>query len=453
MLMLLGLVASGLVGVTLLAAGALRSQMIINLDTQIVDVASSMGSDMNLGVSELGDGALLTFPGAFLMMTVDPNGEVLKVESSPGAQGALPKLDTLAEEGVTAGRSVYQTITPEGEWRTYASAIHSGYLIISVSTDSIDETANQFLRINAMIALSALLSVTIMGSYTLSRNLEPLHDLEMTSRRITSGDLSERVPQTDPRTEVGGLAEAMNSMLSRLESAFNELEESRQDALESNERTQQFTADVSHELRTPLTSIQGFAELGTREQPDNPLFSKILGQSKRMSLLVEDLLTLARLDQGATLTLEEVDLVAVTLDAVDMLNGVSEGRKIDVVFESSVMHKVDPGPFRQIVTNLVSNALYYTPGAVTVTVSKMPDGSSILKVEDEGPGINPEDIEHVFDRFYRADTSRSRNTGGSGLGLSIVASLVKAHEAELTLESSPETGSVFTVAFSTISDL
>jgi signal transduction histidine kinase len=306
-----------------------------------------------------------------------------------------------------------------------------------------------------------LIVLTVLGGagYVLVRNsLRPLVEVEGTARAIAAGDLSQRVPVGDERTEVGRLSLALNGMLSRIESAFRAQQASEEAARGSEHRMRRFVADASHELRTPLTSIRGFAELyrqgAVRSEEDvRRLMERIEAEGGRMGLLVEDLLLLARMDQQRPLTFGPVDLAEVAGDVVHDATAVQPDRPISLHLDGSLADVPvvigDEGRLRQVIGNLVTNALTHTPpdARVTVTLSEAagdPD-RVVLRVADEGPGMDPADAERAFERFYRADTSRTRAAGGTGLGLAIVSSLVAAHGGSVELATAPGEGAVFTV--------
>jgi two-component system OmpR family sensor kinase len=293
-------------------------------------------------------------------------------------------------------------------------------------------------------------------------SLRPLGEVERTAKAIAAGDLSQRVPEGDQRTEVGRLSTALNGMLTRIESAFRAQKESEEHARGSAERMRRFVADASHELRTPLTSIRGFAELyrqgAVRETAElDRMMRRVEDEASRMGLLVEDLLLLARLDQQRPLRAEPVDLLEVVSDAVHDARVLAPDRQVDldVAGDEAPVVLGDDARLRQVVTNLVSNAVTHTPAgtpvAVTLRTSRRPgpDGSPVgwvrVGVHDQGPGLSDEDKDRVFERFYRGDKSRTRAAGGSGLGLSIVAALVAAHHGVVSVESEPGRGSVFLV--------
>ncbi len=316
-------------------------------------------------------------------------------------------------------------------------------------------------RLVLLLLVIGGVTVAVLGAvgYLLVRgSLRPLQDVERTAAAIAAGDLSERVPHADSRSEVGQLAAALNVMLAQIESAFAEREAGELAARSSEERMRRFVADASHELRTPLTTIRGFAELyrqGAVSDDDGVrrLVARIEGEAARMGLLVEDLLLLARLDQQRPLAREPVDLLALTTEAVESARAVAPDRP--VVLEVGALDALpvvvgDAARLRQVLDNLLGNALRHTPAGTRVTVSvgtRRGDGDEPPWVEvgvaDEGPGMGAAEAERVFERFYRADESRNRSDGGTGLGLAIASSLVQAHGGTLGVDTAPGRGARF----------
>jgi two-component system OmpR family sensor kinase len=336
-----------------------------------------------------------------------------------------------------------------------------GIYVRAVSLGDVQDTIQRLVLAELLVGAVVLLLLGGLAYVVVRSSLRPLKQVEETAAEIAAGDLSRRVPESDSRTEVGRLSLAFNAMLGQIESAFRAREESENSALASEERMRRFVADASHELRTPLTSIRGFAELYRQGAvPDADSLDRVMrrveDEAARMGLLVEDLLLLARLDQQRPLELEPVDLLVVAGDAVHDARVLAPDRAIDLdlLGDGAPVVLGDESRLRQVVTNLVSNALTHTPAGTPVSVTLevepaepgdgMPD-RVLLAVTDHGPGMTEEDRAQVFERFYRADPSRTRAAGGSGLGLSIVAALVAAHGGRVGVQSAPGDGSRFLV--------
>jgi signal transduction histidine kinase len=361
------------------------------------------------------------------------------------------------------GSQKFRTVsTQNGEraWRVTTADLPDGWTAV-VGTDlhRDQEVIGRLIWLEVVIGLVVL---TVLGAagYLLVRNsLRPLRDVERTAQAIAAGDLSQRVPVGDDRTEVGRLSTALNGMLSRIETLFRAQQASEEEARASETRMRRFVADASHELRTPLTSIRGFAELYRQGAVSTSgdtrrLMQRIEDEGGRMGLLVEDLLLLARLDQQRPLTVAPVDLAELAGDAVHDARAVQPDRPIVLHLDDSLTDvpvvRGDEGRLRQVIGNLVSNALTHTPSGTRVTVSLAEEaehpGMVVLRVADRGPGLAAEDAARVFERFYRADASRTREEGGgTGLGLAIVASLVAAHGGSVEILTAPGEGATFVV--------
>ena len=280
--------------------------------------------------------------------------------------------------------------------------------------------------------------------------LRPLVAIEHTAAAIGAGDLSKRVERAEPRTEIGRLGLALNAMLGQIEHAFRAREA-------SEEKLRRFVADASHELRTPLAAVRAYAELfkrGASARPDDleRAMSGISRESERMSLLVEDLLLLARLDEGRPLERSPVDLREVVGEAVETARTVEPSRPISLEAEPAVVLG-DRDRLRQVLDNLLANVRAHTPpgSAVQVRVTRNA-ASAVIEVEDTGPGLGEQEVEQVFERFHRGDPSRSRSSGGVGLGLSIVAAVAEAHGGSASVDSVPGEGSTFRIKLPLLTD-
>ncbi|GAA2427328.1 sensory box histidine kinase PhoR [Actinomadura vinacea] len=351
------------------------------------------------------------------------------------------------------------------DWRILAQPLPGGgILVLGLSLDEVRRTVNQLVVIDVIVGLLVVTMLAAVGVWVVRASLRPLAAIEQTAGAIAAGDLARRVPEADPRTEVGRLGRSLNSMLAQIESAFGARAESEaaarrseETALRSEERMRRFVADASHELRTPLTAIRGFAEFyrqGAARTPEevDRLIGRIEEMAERMGLLVEDLLLLARLDQQRPIEKRPVDLLAVAAEAVQETRVVAPDRSIELEVEGGVAYQVvgDEPRLRQVLGNLLTNAITHTPEGTSVTVRLKPGSlgeapAVVCEVADEGPGLSPEQAERVFERFYRANPSRSREDGSTGLGLAIVAALVGAHEGKVEVDSAPGEGAVFRV--------
>jgi two-component system, OmpR family, sensor kinase len=327
-------------------------------------------------------------------------------------------------------------------YRVHAVAVPGGTLVTAISLDPTDETLASLTHVELLVSVGVMIALLLLALWVVRLGMRPLDDMTETAGAIAGGDLTRRIRRADGRSEVGRLGSALNGMLSQIEAAFRE-------RTSSEARLRRFVADASHELRTPLTSIRGYAELlrkGVFDTEDDRrrAAERIEGEASRMGLLVDDLLLLARLDQGRPLELAPVDLCRVVTDAVESTQ-VSDGdRPVSVEMEGSVMVLGDAARLRQIVDNLVHNAVVHTPAGTPVHVSVVREGPmAVLRVADDGPGLDSEKAARVFDRFYRG--SEARTGEGTGLGLSIVAALAAAHDGRASVDAVAGAGAVFTV--------
>jgi two-component system, OmpR family, sensor kinase len=315
----------------------------------------------------------------------------------------------------------------------------------------VDRSVATLLRSLVLVGVVVLGATILIGWWLIRRDLRPLEQVTATAERISAGDMSSRVGVRDDGSEVGRLGQAFDTMLDQIQGAF----EAQRAALVAKERSEtklrQFVADASHELRTPLTAVRGYAELyragGLSEEAAlEQAMSRIGTESRRMAALVEDLLLLARLDQGRPLRSEPVVLTELVNDAVADAQAVEPERPVRAEVERSVVVRGDEDRLRQVIGNLFTNVRVHTPPGTPVDVSLgVQDGVSVLSVSDHGPGVEADHIEHIFDRFYRADTGRSRDTGGAGLGLSIAASVALAHGGTIDYTATPGGGATFTL--------
>jgi two-component system OmpR family sensor kinase len=337
-------------------------------------------------------------------------------------------------------------------FRVLASALDNGdVLIVAQPLGDTGSTLHHLLLVELAVTAAAVVVALIGGLWLVRIGLRPLRDMERSAESIADGNLTERVPGENDTTEVGRLARTLNVMLSRIESAFTARLTSERRLRASEQQLRQFVADASHELRTPIAAISAYAELfgrGASEQKADleRLMGGIRSETTRMEHLVADLLLLARLDEGRPMENRSVDLVALCAEAVQTASTV--GPEWPLAFEASEPIEVlgDATSLRQVIDNLLGNIRAHTPPGSTGRVSVDRDGASaVIAVTDNGPGMDPDAAEHVFERFYRSDPSRSRTHGGAGLGLSIVSAIVVAHGGTVSAQGSAGTGTTFIV--------
>jgi two-component system OmpR family sensor kinase len=455
--LLVALVAVGLIATGFAATSLLRGYLLEQRNAELETAVRSTEHNPRV-FDACSAGTYQSGPEAWFYGCIPPGGDEVVALQGPSDVGDLPDLDRLGEH---AGNQPSTVPSADGrtDWRVMTGDLPGGYTLVVATDLEGDQAAIRKLVSTEVIVGLIVLTVLGVAGYVLVRNsLRPLAEVESTARAIAAGDLSRRVPEGDERTEVGRLSTSLNGMLSRIEAAFRAQQASEEQARGSEHRMRRFVADASHELRTPLTSIRGFAELyrqgAVRSDEDvRRLMERIEAEGARMGLLVEDLLLLARLDQQRPLTFAPVDLAAIAGDAVHDAKAVQPDRPIALHLDESLTDvpvvRGDEGRLRQVVGNLVTNALTHTPAGtrVTVTVAEAPDdpGVLVLRVADEGPGMDDADAERAFERFYRADASRNRSAGGTGLGLAIVSSLVAAHGGSVGLDTAPGKGAVVTV--------
>lgn len=441
------------------------------------------------------------------------------MEQSP--QPSLPKLPT-GKNWAPSGHPVLMNLPAQSggdTWRVMAqqatvnvvtsdldgdvtSQQETVTMLVTVDLGPVSAEVQRLITVELIVGAAIVVVLAVVGVGVVRANLRPLDDIEMTAGEIAKGHLYHRIPERDPRTEVGSLGRSLNAMLAQVESAFNAQQESEQAAHQSEERMRRFIADASHELRTPLTTIRGFAAHyrqrgganGWRSRPRSGpggnqvqsggtdaadslspmppggaddlspedldhLMARVESEATRMGLLVEDLLTLARLDQARPLAKAPVDLLTLAADAVQDARIVSPGRPIELTVAPGTAFLVDGDEprLRQVFANLVNNAITHTPAGTPVrvtigrgTLGQGPDGQDggpavVVDVADDGPGMSPDQAQRVFERFYRADAARNRSSGGTGLGLAIVAGLVSAHGGTVGLRTAPGQGADFEV--------
>ncbi len=378
---------------------------------------------------------------------IDSSGTVVSdiQLSSSSSQPALPA--TLPTAGPDGTYFTVGSTSGSGDWRVYlrpAERTSGGQVLLAVPITEVTDSLDRLLLIETSAAVGLLTLLGIGSWLILRRGLRPLEQMATSSRSIAAGDLSERVSPADGRTEVGQLGLALNTMLDDIEVAFREREATEQ-------RLRQFLADASHELRTPLTSIQGFAELFRLEDEHDHvnleiILRRIEEESARMKVLVEDLLLLARLDETRPNDRAPVDLAVLAADACSDAVALDRSRPITLNAPNPLVIQGDQDHLRQAITNLVTNAVHHTPPGSNIEVgAEVDDGYAVVTVRDHGPGLDPNGLEHVFDRFWQADNARVGS--GAGLGLAIVAGIASEHGGEATGVNAPGGGACFRLRF------
>ncbi|MEO5899904.1 MAG: HAMP domain-containing sensor histidine kinase [Ilumatobacteraceae bacterium] len=400
-------------------------------------------------------------PGLFVAL-LDPDGAtVIRIPArEPGHKPLDADLDDVAlppsSPGDFVDRPYFSTLAStsgDDDIRVRTSRLQNGeVLVLGVSLHEADRSQRSLIAIEAFVAAAAHVLAALFGWVLVRVGLRPLRRVEQTALLIAAGgDLEHEVPGSDRPTEIGRLASALNTMLARIRGAFAERDATERALRSSEEKMRRFVADVSHELRTPLAAVSAYAELferGARDHPED-LERSLRGitvESARMRELVEELLLLAHLDEGRPLAAGRVDLNEVVVDAISAARAVSPAWPIALRASEVIIVDGDASRLRQVIDNLLGNVRMHTPAGTSTTVELRAGERAIVTVRDDGPGMTTEQAAHVFERFYRVDPSRSRASGGAGLGLAIVDALVRAHHGVITVDAAPGHGVTFTIS-------
>jgi two-component system, OmpR family, sensor kinase len=458
------LLAAVLIGSYFLASATMQGYLLHQVDTRLDRTTGQVERGL-MSQGGFGDRFFAGRPPTPDIVQVRFDGQTDWVGQAPAQGAPTPALP--ANPPIGTAFTVPSQANGDN-WRVLATALPTTATggdpaVILVATDQgeVDAAIGDLSRLYLWIAVGALVVLGGGGYALVRRSLRPLEEVERTAEVIATGDLTRRVPVRRPGSEVGRLASAFNTMVERFESAFRARQRSEESARSSEERMRRFVADASHELRTPLTSIRGYAELyrqGAVTSPEDVagVLRRIEEQAARMGLLVDELLLLARLDQQRPFEHVRVDLAVLTVDAVHDAHAVEPDRSVglrlppaagdagDEPAEVPVLG--DEARLRQVLGNLVNNALIHTPAGTPVEVRVRPEGEeAVLEVADKGPGLPLDAAERVFERFYRADPARGRANGGTGLGLAIVAAIVAAHGGRVEVQTSVGAGTTFRV--------
>ncbi len=472
--LLLGLIAISAVGLAvfgIVSYRSLESYLTDRVDRQVESAIGPVGrsliDDMTAARSPLGPaggGAGLPVPPGDLGPGQEPDlppGTYGQIRDSSGkviartlisyGESGLPRPDLPATIPTPAPGGDPELITVGSlhggstDFRVMAvTTATAATMIVAVPLREMDATLSRLALIELIVAAAVLIAIGGLAWWVIRLGLRPLERMERTAGEIAAGDLTRRVEPAAERTEVGRLGLALNSMLGQIEKAFAQREE-------SEGRMRQFLADASHELRTPLAAIRGYAELfrlGATEDPEDVARSmdRIEQESQRMSGLVDDLLTLARMDSIREPVLETVDLASVVEEACGDARAAAPEREITLSVLDPKPVTGDPDQLRQVVVNLISNAATHTPAGTGIEVTLQTAGESVeLIVRDHGPGLGTNADGAIFERFWRDSQSRGRDSGGSGLGLAIVSAIVTAHDGEVSASDASGCGAIFTV--------
>ncbi|MEB0287432.1 MULTISPECIES: HAMP domain-containing sensor histidine kinase [Cryobacterium] len=467
-LAVVGLLALVSISIGVVSVTVLRANLLAGLDQQVSSAAERSHSmlegrrDNDLGAAlpvfvpsasvilngpgQPGTLALVFYDSTLTAGYTDDTGTIVALTAHQ-VDLLVQKADILASQTGTAQPVTVDLGGDVGNYRILASSSRTGTLsIVGLPLSTVDGTATQLAMIIGVVSLVGIIVVAILAMWIVRLALRPLQRVTATAARVSElpldrGEVSlvDRVPaaDTDPRTEVGQVGSALNRMLDHVDLAL----ETRQ---ASENKVRQFVADASHELRTPLASIRGYSELTRRsgqELPPDALhaLSRIESESVRMTGLVEDLLLLARLDEGRELEHGTVDLTSLLVDVVSDAHAAGRDRVLNLELPDEPIQAIGDTPrLHQVFTNLLANARIHTPPDTTVEVAlSEQDGRAIVTVTDDGPGIPANLQTTLFERFARGDSSRFRGTGSTGLGLAIVQAVVTAHQGEVTVSSRP----------------
>jgi len=450
------LVACGLAASGIMVTSILRHSLVSRIDQTLTEASRSWAQAPRRQAAPPYEGPDPGRPPSkFYVRGVGTDGTPFTAINDRNAEPALPPDNNVGPNPTTLASVNGSDI----QWRAVSVRGPHGLITVAIDLSDVQHTVRSLVWLQFGIGVAVLVVVGIAGFAVVHRSLRPLTEVEQTAAAIAAGQLDRRVPERDPRTEVGRLSLALNGMLTQIQQAVASSESSAEKARGSEDRMRRFITDASHELRTPLTTIRGFAELYRQGAARDVamLLSRIESEASRMGLLVDDLLLLARLDVQRPLEYLRVDLLALASDAVHDAQAIDPKRTITMeILDGPGTPEVlgDEPRLRQVLSNLVVNALQHTPSSADVVIRVGTAGDdAVLEVTDRGPGMSQEDASRVFERFYRTDSSRARASGGTGLGLSIVNSLVHAHGGVVTVTTAPGEGCCFRVTLPRVSEV
>ncbi len=448
-LIVLTLLATSLVVTSLSTAYFVQRDLLSRVDAELRAVATPVATQ-NL-TDDLRKNTTTTLGYAFVLLPIDGSAPVVVIPAGETHHPVVPSL-TPSDSVVRTGQP-FTVNSTDGEytWRFIAGVVgdNQATFAVGVPLSSVNRTVTRLLVTAGLFSLAILAISALLGWFAVKRAFRPLSKIEDTAAAIAAGDLTRRIPVRAADDEVTSLSRSLNVMLSQIESSFA-LREA------SEDRMRQFISDASHELRTPLATVRGYAELYRQGAVSDgeataSAMDRIESEAERMSGLVEDLLTLARLGEEPEASAGEVDLTVLAADAIQDARARVPGRRISLI---GLAGSVAPTPawgsepkLRQVIINLLANAIRHTPDGSPIEVAVGTEGTdAVLEIRDHGPGIPPEVATKVFERFFRADPSRGRTAGGgSGLGLAIVAAIVGGHHGRVGVARTDGGGATFIV--------
>lgn len=453
-LVIVAVITSALLGSTLESQLEDRLHSYSNEVTRWVSQVPAQYANMDT-ILEINDARV---PGLLLAVSSTEGGTsgVLFPDTKDEWGGVSQKLTSADLERIDAAlggqRSATVNLDDFGSYMVIAQKAANGVNVVTgLPRTEIQNQLTTLLTVIALATIGGLILLALTTAITIRVGLRPLRAVAATATRVANQpldrgevEITERVPasEADPRTETGLVGASLNTLLDHV----NDSLASRQ---KNEERMRRFVADASHELRTPLSSIRGYSELSLRalKQQGGPAaiegtttsLERIQAQSLRMTSLVEDLLLLARLDEGRELVHGTVDLTQLALEGLSDARPTAADHHWNIEApEEPIVIIGDAGRMHQVVANLLANARTHTPAGTSITLSVSREGDeAVLRVHDDGPGIDPGVRDELFARFARGDSSRARQTGGTGLGLAIAKAIVEGHGGHITVSSEP----------------
>ena len=448
---IVSLVVVGLAIADIATYASLQSFLFSRVDSQLINGRPAAVGVLGGPGPERNDAG--QFPVGTVVELLRPDGteigNPLRYDFPSSTSTALPVRPSTIPHG-TEQQPALVTLAGTGGVDRYQAAIwpedsfDGNYVLLAIPISDVEGTLAQLLQLELLISVAVVAATAVLALLIIRIGLRPLARMGEVAQAIAAGDLTRRVEPANTQTEIGRLGLALNGMLSQIEAAFGE-------RTRSEARLRRFIADASHELRTPLTSVRGYAEMlrrGAQNSPEDSATARrrIEEESTRMSLMVDDMLVLARLGQRRPLEHTPVDLQAIARDAVADAHAVAPKRSISLDAPAPVIVDGDDTRLRQAIGNLMRNAIVHTPSETPIEVALTKrDGVASMSVIDHGPGLNPDDANRVFEPFFRADPSRSRDSGGAGLGLAIVAAVVEAHGGGVKVTQTQGGGATFEV--------
>jgi two-component system OmpR family sensor kinase len=460
----------GLFGIGVGTMATVQQYLLDEVDRKIDEVAASLPASLTTADFATFDTTGQTGSrSSYFLAAVSDEGEVLASNLEPLSSGYQPTVSGITQSFILNNTPNFtvQSLDGNTEWRLHAYSLRiiqeanmtqeDATLVIGVDLSDSQQTVGRFATIFLLFGLAAVLFSAILTRFLVTTTFRPLREVEMTAARFAGGDFSQRLGGATPNTEVGRLTRSLNTMLSRIDRAFA-------DRADTIEQMRRFIGDASHELRTPLVSVRGYAELYrmgalTKKADVAQAMERIEKEAERMTTLVTDLLELARLDEAKPLDLGPVNLVAVAHDQALDAAASAPGRTVTLWYDGELVHnpaEVPPIPLsaeenkiRQVLANLLQNAFRFSPEDTPIEVIVQRESNparGVVSIVDHGEGIPLQLRDKIFQRLFRADTSRARETGGSGLGLAIVDTIVKRHKGSIRVEETPGGGATFRVS-------